>query len=384
MTRSTRNATRVRPAAATPTCGKGDLRRREAYSARRLAFAPPSSTTYTSSVRGAAMPTKEAAINPAPTNDSRFAAIETAPPGLPEDFVEEGFEPISYGNPVSHTQQLLGGSTSQYHDSNYEPMALPPSHQNVQRRTPGGHQSASSRTSLSTQYFDPRIHGSAPNLHLATSGHAVETNRQTTTYPSPYQRAPSQYGLSSFISPYQHISSSAYETTSYVSSYGQQNNNPPHLPQHWEAGYEGRPGQAHARAQQEYRPAQYHQLSHQHNDLAQHHNQSRPQHPLQYRHPSNYGSRPSHVYGATEGQYQPAQHQPRRHYPHGLSLHDLSQFQPSSGMQQQRSSAHAGLNNVVRRQRTPRDAVDLGSVSQGSVRSASPDKAERNRNREFW
>jgi len=449
---SPRNGTRVQPAIIRPTGGNGGLRQteplqhgrvvgeeRRTNSAPRSGFEAPRRSAYIPGVRRAAIPSIVATIKPASANDAK--PTTTAPPGLPDDFVEEGFEPFSYGDSVLHTQQLEGqniyrtddtlqyprhsasemgyrepgppadqssdntfgrnqmisapsydlnedldSSTSQYHDSNYYPMALPPSHQTLQHHGSGGYQLASPRTSLSIQYFDSRIHGSASSLHMVSPGHAVETNRQTTTYSTPHiQRRPSQYGHSTFVSPYEHVISAApHVTTSYAFPHGQQNAYPSPHSQQWDAGYEIRPGQAQARAQLEYRSAQYHQVGPQHDDPAQYHHQSRPKHPLQYGHPSSHGSRPSHVYGYMEPQHQPAAHQPRRHNPQGLSQHDPSQFQPSSVMQQQRTLALGGFNNAVRRQRTPRDAVDLGSVNQGSQRSASPDKAERNRHRDFW
>jgi len=451
---STRNVNRVKPAVARPTCGHGRLQRTEPLQQRRVVgeegrtnsaprsgFEAPRRSAYIPGVRRAAMPSTVATTELATANGPRFAAIDTAPLGLPDDFVEVGFEPISCENSVLHTQQLqgdnifrtddtmqfprhnasemgcreigppadqtsdntfgrsqvtsapsyglnedLGGGTSLYHDSNYYPMALPPSHQILQPHASGGYQSASSHTSLSTQYFDSRIHGSSSSLHMATPGHAVGMDRQTTTYAGPYsQQRSSQHGNLTVGFPRENvISASPFQASSYALSYGQHHSHPSPQSQHWVAGCESRPGQAHARAQQDYPPAQYHQVGPQHDDPAQYHHQSRPKHPLQYGHPSSHGSRPSHVYGYMEPQPQPAAHQPRRHNPHGLSQHDLSQIQPSSVVQQRRTLAQGGFNNAVRRQRIPRDAVDLGSVSQGSQRSASPDKAERNRHRDFW
>ncbi len=410
-------------------------RKGKPISAPRSRFEASKSSTYISGVRRAAIPSTRAITQPAPANGPKPATTDTAPPGMPDDFVEVGFEPIAYEDRVLHTQQLqgdninrtedtlqyptqsafelgyrepgppaaqssgnkfgqsrmtsapshgsnedLGDGTSQYHGSYYYPMALPPSHQTPQHHSPGGYQSISPPTSSSTQYFDPRIHGSASSLHMVSIGHAIETNRQTTTYSTPHvQRRPSQYGHSTFVSPYEHmISAAPHVTTSYAFPHSQQNAYPSPHSQQRDAGYESRPGQAQARAQQEYRSTQYHQVGPQHDDPTQYHHQSRPKHPLQYGHPS------SHVHGYMEPQHQLAVHQPRRHSPHGLSQHDLSQFQPSSVVQQRRTLAQGGFDNPVRRQRMPRDAVDLGSVSQGSQRSASPDKAERNRHRDFW
>lgn len=452
---STRPVNRVQPALARPTGGNGGLRRTEPLQhgrvvgrgrrinrAPRSEFEAPRRSAYIPGVRRATRPSTVTTTEPVPANGPKPALIEPAPPGLPDDFVEVGFEPFSYGDSVLHTQQLqgdnvyrtdgnlqyprhsafgsgyrepgppadqssdntfgrnqetsapscwlnedLGRGTNHYHDSNYFPMALPPSHQPVQHHASGGYQSVSPHTSASIQYFDSRIHGSSSSLHMAAPGHAVRMERQTTTYASPYgQHRPSQDGLSSVGLPREHvISPSPYETNPYGAlSYGQQSSHQRPYPEHWEAGYESQPGQAHARAQQEYRRAQYQQVSHHHNDLAQFHHQPQPQHPPQYGQPSNDGSRPSLIYGTTQQQYQPATHELRRYNPYGLIQDNLSQYQPSSVMQQQRTPAHGGFNNAMRRQRTTRDAVDLGSISQGSQRSASPDKAERKRHRDFW
>lgn len=356
---SPRDVNGVQPALARPTGSFEGLRRTEPLQhkrvvgeKRRIDSAPTSGcetsrrSPYIPGLRRAAMPTTVA------TPKLRASKTEYREPGIPAVQSSDSTfaQNQTTSTPLYGLDEVLGGGASHYHHPNYNPLALPPSHQPLQYHASIGHLSASSRTSSSLQ-------------------------SQTTTYASPCsQQRPALHDYSPLG--YQSQNVSSYETTSHALSYGQygqQNSRPSPYPQHWETGYESRPGQAHARGQQNYQPSTYHQVREQHNDLAQYHHQT------QYGSLSNYGSEPSNVYGTMQQQYQP-----RRQHPHGLSQYNVSQYQPPNVMLQQRTPAHEGFTSAMLRRRATRNRVELGSVSQGSQRSASPDKAERNRRQDFW